>query len=124
VTALDITNKQVSIVIFLLAYFWLFLFPPVGTTFWTPDLEFFVPDLVVEYRHDADYEGLVAFGPMIRIGEAGTEIFIHYPAWVSGPSTLINYYVLFLGNLIILVSLMSLGLILWRKKNTQAVPNR
>ncbi len=86
-----------------------------GTTFWTPEPEFFVPDLVVKYKHGIDYEGLVAFGPMIKIGGAGSSIHIDYPPGVIGPSVLINYHVLFLGNLIILVSLMSLGIILWRK---------
>lgn len=117
---MGIKNKHVSIAILLLAFTWLNLFSPIGTTMWIhcPD---YIPDIILTGERIPGFTSsggihnkFIAFGPMIKIREPTTIICVDYPRGVTGPSEVSIYPLLFVGNSIGFVFLVWLGIALRR----------
>jgi len=113
---LGIKNKHISIAILLLAFIWLNLSSPFGTTMWThcPD---YIPDIILTGEQILGYtysggihDKFIAFGPMIKIREPTTTVMLDYPRGVTGPSEVSICTFIFAGNSIGLVYLIWLGL--------------
>ena len=114
---MNVTNKHVSVFVFSLALMWLIFFPPIGTTEGTYCPEY-IPGIVLrgEEIPGETHLGYVqwnfyAFGPMLRLREVER---VHAKAGVPGPYMYSVFGVLFIGNLVGLVSLTCLGAFLWR----------
>lgn len=119
---MDIKTRHISMIVFFLASIWLILFPPVGYTIWTHCPEY-VPELILTgndipgYAEWGYHKNFLAFGPMLRIREGHTIISVDYALGFTGPEEVTTFGLMYVGNLFILLSLIALGIILWRTKN-------